>query len=190
MLDLMIDLETMGTTPDSAIVALGIVEFDSKTGELGNSLYRVIDLSTSVPYGFKIQPSTLYWWLEQSEEARLALIQDSNRESVEEAMLSVTRFVNSGNNAARKRLWGNGPTFDNAMIRYTYEVVMGHQFPIPFWNDRCVRTIKGFYPYNLWRQWQIDNPRRGTFHNALDDAKYQVKYLCHILQELDAGDLY
>lgn len=190
MPDIMIDLETMGTTPDSAIATIGMAQFDVKTGIVENTLYRVIDLNTSVPYGFKIQPSTLYWWLEQSEEARNALVQDHNRESIEQAMLSVESFIKGCGNPGHIRLWGNGPTFDNTMIRYTFETVMGKGFPIPFWNDRCVRTIKGFYPHNLWRQWVIDNPRRGTFHNALDDAKYQIKYTTFILSELGAGDLY
>ena len=191
MLDIMIDLETMGTSPNSAIVSYGAAAFDYKTGEIGHTIYRVIDLRDTMKYPeFNIEAGTLYWWLEQSEEARQALVQDDNRESLLQAMLSLETFILGVGNPHRLRLWGNGPTFDNAMIRYTHRVARGTDLPIPFWNDRCVRTVKGFYPDNMFKEWRIDNSRRGTYHNALDDAKYQIKYLCHILKELGVEDLY
>lgn len=187
----MIDLETMGTNPNSAIVSYGAAEFDYRTGEIGHTIYRVIDLKSTLEYPeFNIEAGTLYWWLEQSEQARQALVQDHNRETIQQAMLSLSTFLSEVDNPQRIRLWGNGPTFDNAMIRYTHKVVTGRDLPVPFWNDRCVRTIKAFYPFNMFKEWQIDNTRKGTYHNALDDAKYQVKYLCHILSELGVEEMY
>lgn len=191
MLDVMIDLETMGTKPNSAIVSYGAAAFDFRTGEVGHTIYRVIDLNDMLKYpDFNIEAGTLYWWLEQSDQARLALIQESNRESLLKAMNSFTTFLNGVGNPQRIRLWGNGPSFDNTMIRFAHKVATGQDIPVPFWNDRCVRTIKGFYPDNLFKQWRIDNARKGTYHNALDDAKYQIKYLCHILSELGVEELY
>ena len=186
----MIDLETMGTTPDSAIVSFGAAEFNFKTGEIGHTIYRVIDLESTLKYGFKVGAGTVYWWLQQTEMARKALVQDDNREPIEVAMSALRNFLRGVDNPNRVRLWGNGPTFDNAMIRHTFEVVKGEAFPVPFWNDRCVRTIKGFYPDELWQEWRLNNQREGTYHNALDDAKYQVKYLCHILKELGVEEIY
>lgn len=190
MQDIMIDLETMGTSPNSAIVSYGAAAFDFRTGNLGPTIYRVIDLSTTMQHPeFNIEPGTLYWWLQQSEPARAALVQDHNRESVAKAMNSLRVFIEGVGNPQKIRLWGNGPTFDNTMIRYTYKTVVGTDLPIPFWNDRCVRTVKGFYPNNLFQQWRVENMGRGTYHNALDDAKYQVKFLCHIFQELGVEEL-
>ena len=53
-----------------------------------------------------------------------------------------------------------------------------------------MRTIVGFYPPQLQQKWKRENPRKGTYHNALDDAKYQVAYCSHILQELGVEELY
>lgn len=189
MLDIMIDLETMGTKPNSPIVSFGAAQFNIQ-GEIGNTIYRVIDLSSSLQYCPNIQGSTVYWWLQQEESARLALIQDDNRETLLSAMTQLQSFLIGCGNTQKLRLWGNGPTFDNAMIRYAYEEVMGMPFPIPFWNDRCVRTIKGFIPFNMFRQWTLDNQRKGTYHNALDDAKYQIQYVTHILREVGCEELY
>lgn len=191
MLDIMIDLETMGISANSAIVSYGAAAFDFRTGEIGHTIYRVIDLSTTLQYPeFGIDAGTLYWWLQQSEPARLTLVQDDNRESLVEAMASLRYYIEGVGNPQRLRLWGNGPTFDNAMIRFTYKTIMGKDLPIPFWNDRCVRTVKGFYPHNLFQEWRMNNPRRGTYHNALDDAKYQIKFLTHIFQELGVEELH
>jgi len=190
MLDIMIDLETMGTSSTSAIVSYGAAQFNWKTGEIGHTIYRVIDLKTSLYFNRTIDAGTVYWWLQQSDQARKALVQDENREDAFKAMQSLRAFLVGCGNPQKLRLWGNGPTFDNSMIRDYHKAVAGEDIPIPFWNDRCVRTVKGFYPNQLWHKWSLDNPRSGTYHNALDDCKYQIKYLCHILNELGVEELY
>jgi exodeoxyribonuclease VIII len=42
-----------------------------------------------------------------------------------------------------------------------------------FWKDRCYRTIKNCYP-------DVPFDRRGTHHNALDDARSQALHLIAI----------
>jgi len=190
MLDIMIDLETMGTSANSAIVSYGAAQFDWKTGEVGHTIYRVVDLGSSIYFKRTVEASTIYWWLQQKDEARLALVQEDNRETLDKAMYSLKTFFTGCGNPKKLRLWGNGPTFDNSMIRDTFKASIGEDIPIPFWNDRCVRTVKGFYPDQLWYNWRINNPRAGAYHNALDDCKYQIKYLCHILNELGVEDMY
>jgi len=48
MLDVMLDLETMGNGSSAAIIAIGAVEFDMVEGTLGNEFYSVVDLDSSV----------------------------------------------------------------------------------------------------------------------------------------------
>lgn len=71
--DVMLDLETMGQGPDAAIVAIGAVSFDLEAGKLGSEFYTVVDLTSSVEAGGKMDPSTVLWWLQQSEQARSEL---------------------------------------------------------------------------------------------------------------------
>lgn len=58
MLDVMLDLETMGNGPRAAIVAIGAVEFDPKTRTVGDRFYQTVDLATAVKMGGEIDAST------------------------------------------------------------------------------------------------------------------------------------
>lgn len=48
MNNLMLDLETMGNTPNSPVISIGAVFFDPKTGDLGASTEINISLESSM----------------------------------------------------------------------------------------------------------------------------------------------
>ena len=60
MKHIMIDLETMGNKSYSAIVSIGAVKFDIKTGETGETFYRNVNLS----FGHIFQQTTPYSYLQ------------------------------------------------------------------------------------------------------------------------------
>lgn len=174
---IMIDLETMGTRPESAVVAIGAVKFDPETGELGNTLYVPISLKSSVAAGGKIDPDTVMWWLQQDNEARNALVRcDAIGLSAPDALTLVDEF------AEGYQVWGNGATFDISMLENMYGKA-DRSPPWKFWAIRDVRTVvelgesKGIYA-------KRDLPFEGTPHHALDDAKHQAKYVSAIWQSL------
>ena len=68
--EIMLDLETMGTGPDAAIIAIAAVEFDRETGKLGREFYEVVDLASAMAAGSTVEASTILWWMQQSDEAR------------------------------------------------------------------------------------------------------------------------
>lgn len=69
-----LDLETMGTIPGSAIVAIGAVQFelDGKY-MLGRRFYRTVDLASCIEAGLTVDGDTVMWWLGQSDAARKAI---------------------------------------------------------------------------------------------------------------------
>ena len=73
MIDIMLDLETLGKLPDAAIIAIGAVHFDLETSAIQSRFYTVVDLESSVDSGGIMDASTVLWWLQQNEEARKAL---------------------------------------------------------------------------------------------------------------------
>lgn len=182
MNNLMIDLETMGNKPNAPIVSIGAVFFDPATGELGNSFYSVVTLKSSVGGGAVPDPDTIIWWLKQSEEARKAICDETAAMTINVALNNLNTFIRDNTNPDKVQVWGNGATFDNVILRSTYD---RHFITCPwaFLNDRDVRTI-----VELGRVIGI-NPRKdipfeGDMHNALADAKHQAKYVSVIWQRL------
>jgi len=191
MKDIMVDLETMDNVASAAIVSIGAVQCDLITGELGAEYYRVIDLNQQTEIGMSVNSETIYWWLAQSDLAREALL-IRGKISLDAMCVSFTKWIQSIDPSGDKlRLWGNGASFDNAILRYAFRCC-GYDMRklIRFWNDRDMRTIVGFYPRQLQEKWRRSNYRAGTAHNALDDAMYQVKYCSAILKDLGVKELY
>lgn len=163
----MIDLETMGQGSDAAIVSIGAVKFDENG--IGDTFYSVINLQSSVEAGLKIDASTVMWWLKQNGEARSALLEESV--DLESVLQFFTDFVGVGGYA----VWGNGSDFDNVILANAYKSI-GAEAPWQFWMGRCYRTMK-----NMFRDVKLK--RKGTHHNALDDAISQAEHLIEIINE-------
>lgn len=66
----MLDLETMGNGPQAAIIAIGTVAFDMSG--IKDRFYTQVSLESSVRAGLIADPSTITWWMQQSDEARAA----------------------------------------------------------------------------------------------------------------------
>ncbi|MFI7808525.1 exonuclease [Citrobacter werkmanii] len=183
---LMVDMETMGNSPDAPIVSIGAVFFDPSTGNTGAEFYRVVSLESSMSFGMKPDASTIQWWLKQSSEARSAILVDEAM-GLREALELLADFIaeNAANGSHTVQLWGNGCSFDNVILRRAYALTET-PFSVPFWNDRDVRTMVelgksvGINP-------RFDIPFEGDMHNALSDARHQVKYVSAIWQRLTAN---
>ena len=169
MKNVMIDLETMGSGSNAAIVALGAVKFD-KTG-IDETFYMKISLKDSVSYGLDMDVDTVLWWLEQSDEARAEL---TGKEpfSLLVALSEFKCFI--GEDAI---VWGCGSDFDNVILANAWKkVITCKEVPWKFWNNRCYRTMKSVFR-------DVKMERKGTHHNALDDAISQAEHLIEIAKQ-------
>ncbi|HBC9697229.1 TPA: 3'-5' exoribonuclease [Escherichia coli] len=183
---LMVDMETMGNSPDAPIVSIVAVFFDPSTGNTGAEFYQVVSLESSMSFGMKPDASTIQWWLKQSSEARSAILVDEAMGLLETLEL-LADFIaeNAANGSHTVQLWGNGCSFDNVILRRAYALT-DTPFAVPFRNDRDVRTMVelgksvGINP-------RFDIPFEGDMHNALSDARHQVKYVSAIWQRLTAN---
>lgn len=183
---LMLDMETMGNSPDAPIVSIGAVFFDPSTGNTGAEFYQVVSLESSMSFGMKPDASTIQWWLKQSSEARSAILVDGAM-GLREVLELLADFIaeNAANGSHSVQVWGNGCSFDNVILRRAY-VLTETPFAVPFWNDRDVRTMVelgksvGINP-------RFDIPFEGDLHNALSDARHQVKYVSAIWKRLTAN---
>ncbi|MDF8961153.1 3'-5' exoribonuclease, partial [Escherichia coli] len=174
---LMIDLETMGKNPDAPIISIGAIFFDPQTGDMGPEFSKTIDLDTA---GGVIDRDVIKWWLKQSREAQSAIMTDEI--PLDDALLQLREFIDENSGEFFVQVWGNGANFDNVILRRSYER-QGIPCPWRYCNDRDVRTI-----VELGKAIDFDArtaiPFEGGRHNALDDARYQAKYVSAIWQKL------
>ncbi|EOA5251385.1 TPA: 3'-5' exoribonuclease [Escherichia coli] len=174
---LMIDLETMGKNPDAPINAIAGKFFDPATGEMGPEFSKTIDLETA---GGVIDRDTIKWWLKQSREAQSAILTDEI--PLDDALLQLREFIDENSGEFFVQVWGNGATFDNVILRRSYE---RQRIPCPwrYYNDRDVRTMVALGLVMDFDARSVIS-FEGERHNALHDARYQAKYVSAIWQKL------
>jgi hypothetical protein len=175
MRHIMVDLETLSTKGNAAIISIGAIAFDPETGELGAELKVNVDGVSSQKAGGHVDAGTVAWWFAQSNEARAHLL-EPKPVSLKDA-LELFRFYLSVAVEADFYIWGNGATFDNTVLRSAFESV-GLPIPWSFRRDMCYRTMRATFPE------VPDVPRVGVFHDSLDDAKTQARHLCAIFAHI------
>lgn len=175
----MIDIETMGTAPGSAIVAIGAVMFGKESDALGPEFYVTIDLKDAVDRGMTMDAETVLWWLSKEETARMELVSPARmnlRAALEDLGLWLCMNMNSQDlSSDHLQVWGNGASFDLVLLEAAYKL---NHLPCPwrYWQQNCYRTISKLHPL-------LKLERNGSVHHhALDDARVQAKHLCRIWQ--------
>lgn len=169
MNDVMLDLETLGTTPGCVVLSIGAVIFGPEG--LGDEFYSVINVDSSKNAGMYVDGDTVAWWDRQSPEARKVL-EDANSPGAATLEVALTDFNNWLKRVPDCRLWGNGVDFDNTILIAAY-LSAGIDPGWKFYRHRCYRTVK-----NTCAAPKL--ARQGTHHNALDDAKSQAAHLIDI----------
>jgi exodeoxyribonuclease VIII len=160
----MLDLETLGTVPNSVITSIGAVKFNASG--ISSEFYTRVDIKSCTDLGLVIDPQTIIWWLGQTDNARLELTKPGI--CLPKALLDFSEWIGADNS----EIWGNGASFDNVVLSCSY-TKCGIERPWKYSSDRCYRTIKCLYP-------DIKIERFGEHHNALDDAKSQANHLISI----------
>lgn len=181
MKNVMIDLETMGLRPNAAIVSIGAVHFkQSLSLETGLAVLEVVDTfhtavspKSCLDAGLTTDQSTVDWWAKQSTEARQSW-QREDAPSLTEALTKFSAWVLEDSNDKQISPWGNGADFDLVLLKSAY-YALGADPPWKFYHHKCYRTVKSLFPV-------AEMPRRGTHHNALDDALHQVGVLQQIVR--------
>lgn len=162
----MLDLETWGTAPGSALRSIGAVAFDPHGGQNWDEYvyYANIELASCEEVGLKVDPQTVEWWSRQSREAEDALLKEPR-----DLFTVVAQFHEWWSRVNGVYLWSNGANFDEVLWRSACDAV-NRNVPWKYWNVRDTRTI--------WHAAHINPkmiPRAGIAHNALEDARHQAK---------------
>lgn len=164
-MDVMIDIESLGTSPDCVILSIGAVLFDPK----GMGVVEKLELRPSVEgqtdkFNRSIDEGTLLWWSQQSTEAMTEALSDEGRISFKECMDALYKFAWN-----RRAVWSNGAGFDVVVMESAFKN-LDMSIPWPFYTVRDTRTL--FDITNVSLRDKKYNTK--TTHRAIEDAEHQA----------------
>jgi 3' exoribonuclease, RNase T-like len=168
VVDVMMDLETLGTRPGSAIRSVGAVVFDPHGDDLGDIFSRNITAMSCWIAGLAVDRATLDWWDKQSRDARDAARVDQR--PLAEVVREFHAWLRGQGDPRSLRVWCHGANFDEPLWQCAAHASGEGGPPWSFWNVRCTRTLHataGFNPKSI--------PREGVHHSAAADAAYQAR---------------
>ncbi len=163
----MLDLETLATVPWSCILSVGAVAF-TPGGVVVSEFYKNVEPSSCVAIGLVVNPDTAKWWAHPDRaEARRAFSTD--KQPITEVIEAFNVWFRSLGTDVK--VWAHGATFD-IPIWDTACSFAKMSTPWSFRNVRDTRTV-----FDLVNVEFSALKKEGAYHNALDDARNQVKAL-------------
>lgn len=164
----MVDLETLGTTSDSVILSAGFVFFTKQ--EVVETKEFFLDLNGQHRKGFKVDPRTLTWWLEDSNRSKnlkkIFAKCNVERTQLEDIFAYMREWLST---ELQFTIWANSPSFDLSMLRHHATVEGFPGVPWSYFSERDLRTIKNLAPKKPTSEKKA--------HNALYDAIEQTEHL-------------
>lgn len=163
--DIMIDIESLDTSPNCVILTIGAVRFDPK----GMGVVEKLELRPTIDeqtemFNRTINEDTLRWWGEQSPEALEEAMGDRDRIPFKDCMEALYKFCWN-----RRAVWSNGAAFDVVAMESAWRN-LGMRFPWPYYSVRDTRTLYEIAGVSL------KDAKYGTktTHKAVEDAEHQA----------------
>ena len=157
---LMVDLETLATSPNAVILTIGAVTFDPASNKIFDKLYYRVDVDSCDRLGMVVDDATIEWWSKQAANVQTEAFAEDNRVPIEEVIEKFHKFAWNCD-----AFWSHGATFDLVILDCYYRK-LNKVPPWNFWQIRDTRTLfdLGYDP---------EMPKEGL-HNALEDASRQA----------------
>ena len=172
-MDLMIDIETVGTGPEACILTIAAQAFDPFTrGYYNQQYYARIDIDSQE--GRNIEQGTIDWWATQPTAAREEAFAEESRIPLKQSLEELGKLIWHS-----KRIWANGPTFDANILEHAYKSY-GLNLPWKFYVVRDARTVYSLVP---------DLNKYPASHHALEDCRRQIDLLHDSLEYLNIKNL-
>ena len=197
MKDVMLDIETFGTGNNAAIASIGACFFDADAEAMtedafGGTFHEFVNMGQTSPEMLgDLHIGTVMWWMSQSDEARTRLLHGMGEsDKTLGAVLNsfaiwlAAEATAQGVETHRLRLWSNGPTFDETIVRAAFDRYE-MKLPLSFRGSRCCRTMRDLANDFGW-DWR-EQGKNNASHDALADALYQSRGV--ILQRMHIRSL-
>jgi hypothetical protein len=169
-MDLMIDIETLGTGPTATILTIAAQVFDPLGEGFPQHRHFYARVDTDSQPNRTMDNSTLEWWAQQPEIAKNEAFSEEGRVHLASCLESLGKLIWQAN-----KIWANGPTFDMNILEHAFKEA-GQNLPWMFYNVRDARTVYALYP---------DLSIPPTTHHALEDCRRQITMLQNTLKFLN-----
>lgn len=156
----MVDLETLATTPNAAILTIGAVTFNPNGYEIYDEFYCRIDTESIEGLDTYIDDGTVKWWSEQDKAAQDEAFNPDGRIDIKDAMDQFYKFC-----MGSSRFWSHGSAFDIVILEHYFRK-LGKPYPWNFWDVRDTRTL-----FDLGMDPEMPQAYK---HHALEDARRQA----------------
>jgi len=201
-MDVMLDIETLGTGKDAAVVQIGAVVFEPLGGGkirngAGEVFSCMVDADDALARGATVTMGTLRFWMNESQEARKRVFGPKNLDlsygpSFEGQAFGSTyqalQWLHQWPQAALGMnwedfggVWANGPTFDVSIIEGHYDR-FGLPTPWHFSAPRDLRTLLKLPRVGGWPE-KMDTTGF-VKHHAPDDCVMQIMALQYAMDRL------
>jgi len=167
----MIDIETLSTQPNAAILSISAVAFDpfeiTTDFSLNPKFDVLIDLESQP--NREISEETLEWWSKQSPLTRDKIFGDENRISLKEALEQLTKFVWNTTN----KIWVQGVSLDIPVLDHAFHE---QNISVP-WGYHQIRDSRTLLDLVFVEQPSVS-------HDSIDDCYRQIIGVQRALQKL------
>jgi hypothetical protein len=179
------DLETLALAPESVVLSVGLIAFDSTVVQefddlvtQGTNIY--LDKHIQIADGRLVLQSTLEFWEQQGEAASFCL--DPPAEVVTyplELRKEIKKFYSEFKiNPNKARVYCRGPQFDIAKLDSLLNQY-GHECPWHYRRPRCSRTFMEDYGYA--DSFKTQRPEGMIPHNSQHDAAFEAWIIQRIM---------
>src|SRR6185436_4473667 len=171
----MLDLETLASSEDAAIIQIAAVAFDPLTGVISAEF----NVYVRFPIG-RIDPGTVFWWMQQNAASTVAKACEAAAFDTKDALKSFSSWVSSL--GAIAGVWSLPASFDLPVLSSSYSKA-GLGKPWHYRLERCARTVLALAGYRGKDRPDVPKPAGYLQHDALSDCRMQVAWLIAAAQK-------
>lgn len=186
-IDVMLDIETLGTDPGAPILQIGAKTFNrlyTSDDWMASHFDEYVDMQSCFDLGLtEVTAGTLEFWFRQDQDMAQKVLFNANARPIEEVLVYLNQWAStltSGNEELR--WWAKGPDFDNVLIEHAAQLA-GEDVPWRYNKKRCVRTLQDVADWPDERLKHLSWFREPD-HDALADCEQQIDIVRHCIREL------
>ncbi len=122
-IDFAIDLETLATSYNAAIISIALKPFSVSGGRIyfpngyKDEFFLAVDATSCIMQGMDVDPGTCYWWAGQSKEAKEQFKDPYPLRFALGKMIDYVQSIKEANGACKIRVWSQGTDFDIPILR-------------------------------------------------------------------------